>query len=766
MAGMNPPLSRPREGMQAGPAQPRIHTRRLFLSWEDWLTLGAAVMVYVSLAYSIQSAGLVRDMPALVPTTLAGLLIGLFSTRLRVNQLALQPLALLAGTAVVVLMVQQYADGLTLADRISDVQFRMKEWAAIIWAGDISNDNLPFVFLVHSIAFLLAYSGTWAIFRWHNAWLAVIPAGVILLANISALRGQPAAAFVIYLFGALLLVARIHLQKRQQAWRRSGVEYPDFISLNVAQFTTLLAAALMVLAWSVPLGTQAAAAERTVDTVTSPFSGLTERMARVFHNVDAGNSGNFHKFGDALPIRGDVTLGTRELYQVTGLEGGEGLRFLRGTSYDEYTGVGWLATDRDQSRLDGGEIQVQGDLDYLKRVFSTLDVTVSGSDSIVLFEGIPFGTNLQSIADTPGDFEGDIEQMRPRRGLKEGDAYSAVGTVSAATADDLRAAADPIPDWVRERYLQLPDSLPDRVADLARELTAGEANHYAATVAIEEYLRSLPYDLTVPAAPPERDSVDYLLFDLKKGYFDYQASAMTVMLRTLGIPARVAVGYAIDPSAQPGGGPYSVTKADAYSWVEVFFPGYGWIEFNPTGDRPQAERPDPTGLSGTTEEEGPFFTDDSDFDFGEEELPDNIGGALAQPPTLHEEGFPLWILWTLLGAAAFIALSTGTAYMGWNWGLGGLNNRARLWAKTQRLGRFAGLGVREAETAREWSRRVGQAVGQEEAARSLAAAYEASRYGKPEAGPADTASDPANDAYRTLRQRLLKRIVKRGDRPH
>jgi len=750
--------------MQAGPGQPRAHTRRLFMSWEDWLTLGAAAMVYLSLAQSIQTADLVRNMPALIPTTVAGLLIGLFSTRLRLSQFVLQPLALVGGLVVIVLMVQQYADGLTFADRISDVQFRMKEWAAIIWAGDISNDNLPFVFLVHAIAFLLAYTGTWAIFRWHNAWLAVIPAGVILLANISALRGEPATMFVIYLFGALLLVARIHLQKRQQAWQRSGVEYPDFISLNVAQLTALVAAALMLLAWAVPLGTQAAAAEKTVDVVTSPFSGVTERLGRVFHNVDAGSSGNFHKFGDSLPIRGDVGLGTRELYQVSGFDTREGLRFLRGTSYDEYTGVGWLATDRDQSRLEGGEIQVQGDVDYLKRVFSTLQVTVTDSDSVVLFEGIPFGSNLQTIAETPGSFAGDIEQMRPRRGLNEGDIYSAVGTVSAATPGELQSADGPLPEWVTDRYLQLPDSLPERVGDLAREVTAGSGNSYDAATAIEEYLRAFEYDLTVPAAPADRDSVDYLLFDLKKGYFDYQASAMAVMLRSLGIPARVAVGYAIDPSADTDGAPYRVTKGDAYSWVEAFFPGYGWIEFNPTGDRPQAGRAEVIETPSADIDEGPFLIDDSDIDFGIEELPDAIGGALSQPPTLQEDGFPMWILWVLLGSAAFIALSTGAVYAGWNWGLSGLGHRAKLWAKAQRLGRFAGLGVQEAETAREWSRRVGKAVGQEEAARSLASAYEASRYGRHDsATTVGDDEDPADEAYRSLRARLVRRVFKRGD---
>ncbi|MEE9217333.1 MAG: transglutaminase domain-containing protein, partial [Anaerolineales bacterium] len=109
--------------------------------------------------------------------------------------------------------------------------------------------------------------------------------------------------------------------------------------------------------------------------------------------------------------------------------------------------------------------------------------------------------------------------------------------------------------------------------------------------AIETYLRAFPYTLDLPAPPADRDIVDYFLFDLQKGYCDYYASSMVVLARAAGIPARLIVGYITGtPQRTEGTIRYVVTEAEAHSWVEVYFPEIGWVEFDPTGGRPAIER--------------------------------------------------------------------------------------------------------------------------------------------------------------------------------
>lgn len=755
MAELNLPMRRPAgrgSGMRGSvPPHPA-------LNWEDLLTFAAALVVFVSVAVAIQQARWVPGMPPVVPTTLGGLIIGLLAARARLHALVLHPIALALGALLVLLMVQSYADGISVQDRIADVRFRMVEWFHVVRSGDISNDNLPFVTLVHTCAFLTTYLAAWSIYRWRNAWLAVIAGGVVLFASVSLQKGDPGGAVVVFVFGSILLVARTYLQKNQARWRREGVDYPDFVSLNALQVAVLAAGALIAAAWVAPLGVRQSTADRALSTFADPLDSRTEDLVRLFHNVNSGRGAPLHSFGSTMPIKGDVKLGTSVLFEVTSPQAG----LIRATSYDEYTGAGWKSTGRLARRVEGSDLaELPPDAVYKLRSVSILNVTARSDTDVILTAGTPVGTNVDAYVDTPRAMEGDIERMRARGGFGDGDTYNAIGSESTASADDLRSAGTGYPDWVTERYLQLPDDLPGRVADEARRVARGAGSPYDVAAAVEAYIRSFPYNTSVPATPPKRDAVDFFLFDLKAGYFDYQATAMAVMLRTLKVPARVAVGFALDPG-EVVETRYTVRKNDAYTWVEVFFPGYGWVNFNPTQDRPAGGA---GGIgAGTTVGENfempsleDLFPIEDDF---ENPIPDEVNEALNEPPIRASEPpwFLLWGLAVVLGLAALGLLSVRVA---WNWGLRGLEGPVRLWARTQRLAGWAGLSGPHTETPREWSRRVGESVREEESAATLAKAYETARYSRPETN-SPTASSEAKAAYARLRNTLLKHIVRRG----
>jgi len=751
---MNRATSRP-GGTPAGMRAPRI-----FMSWEDWLTFIAAFIAFIAVAVSIQQAEWVRNFPPLVPTAICALLIGMVGARVRVPALVVHPIAIALGAVVVVLAVQGYADGETLGQRLHDFQARMHEWFEVVRANDISNDNLPFVTLVHSVSFLAIYIGSYVIYRWHNPWVALLPAAVVLLANISFQDGQPSGAFVVFLFGGILLIGRLHLQKNQERWRRLGIEYPDFIAVSSVQLTVFLAIGLMVFAWAVPLGTQAKAVESVYDKVVQPFTADSDRLVRLFHNIDSRKGADLHEFGATLPVQGSVKLGTKQLLEVKAPEAG----LLRATSYEEYTGAGWKAGKRDSERVSGQSLAASADVGaYEKRNAVTIQVTALEDLSILLSPGMPLGSNRDMTIETPQNYRGEIETIKLHRGLDKGETYNSIGSQSLASADDLRAADTEYPAWVSERYLQLPDSLPGRVGEEAQRVTTGAANPYDQALAVEAYLRGFPYNLQVETAPPKRDVVDFFLFDLKQGYFDYHSSAMTVMLRSLGIPARIAVGYALDPKDAKDG-TYTVRKDDAYSWVEVWFPQYGWVEFNPTPDRPSGGAgggfgPDLTGDALSGVDLGDLFsTDVIDPNMLPEALPPEIGQALTEEPINKSE--PPWLLiWTLAGMLTLVVALLVAGQLSWNWGLSGLDGRSRLWAKTQRLAGWAGLGGRPEETPREWSQRVGSAVAREDEARRLAEAYEEARYGRPDLQRIE--DEDAESSYRKLRNSLFGRIFRR-----
>lgn len=137
---------------------------------------------------------------------------------------------------------------------------------------------------------------------------------------------------------------------------------------------------------------------------------------------------------------------------------------------------------------------------------------------------------------------------------------------------------------IETKYLQLPESLPQRVRDLAVSITGSYDNRYDKVKAIEHYLSSkFPYNLDVRSTPRNRDFVDYFIFDLKKGYCTYYASAMAVLARSAGIPARYVEGYMLPPKpTESGSTTYLISNMQAHAWVEVYFEGYGWLPFEPT----------------------------------------------------------------------------------------------------------------------------------------------------------------------------------------
>ncbi|WP_342566335.1 transglutaminase domain-containing protein [Paenibacillus sp. FSL R7-0345] len=149
----------------------------------------------------------------------------------------------------------------------------------------------------------------------------------------------------------------------------------------------------------------------------------------------------------------------------------------------------------------------------------------------------------------------------------------------------LRERNEQDPEAISIQYLQLPSNLPERVTALSAKLTGGAENRYDAVTAVRNYLSSsYSYTLDTRIPPEGADFVDDFLFTAKQGYCVHFASAMTVLLRSSGIPARYVQGYGPGTPERGGHLParYQVTQADAHAWVEVYFPGAGWVAFDPT----------------------------------------------------------------------------------------------------------------------------------------------------------------------------------------
>ena len=215
----------------------------------------------------------------------------------------------------------------------------------------------------------------------------------------------------------------------------------------------------------------------------------------------------------------------------------------------------------------------------------------------------PLGTNVVFLADRPRSLRGDFRQISTDPGgsvynLDPDHAvnrYEAESQLPAIDADDLRLAPNtpsPGANIKIDLYLKLP-RLDPRIPKLAGQITADAPSNYDKAVALEQYLSThFGYTLELPSRQPQ-DPLANFLFERKKGHCEYFASSMAVMLRSLHIPSRIVTGFR-------GGefndltGQYVIRASDAHSWVEAYFPGSGWISFDPT---PAGSVPVRTGWS-------------------------------------------------------------------------------------------------------------------------------------------------------------------------
>jgi transglutaminase-like putative cysteine protease len=183
-----------------------------------------------------------------------------------------------------------------------------------------------------------------------------------------------------------------------------------------------------------------------------------------------------------------------------------------------------------------------------------------------------------------GDFRFDPvrDTLVREGGTGPGLAYSVTSDVMVPSPEQLDQAAAPTAGDVDSAYTQLPRNLPARVREIAQQITLDQPNAYRRILAVQSHLRRFTYDEEAPAGHGTDDML-FFLENSRRGYCEQFAGTMAVLLRALGYPSRVAIGFL--PGAQDDQGVWRVTTDETHAWVEVFFPEYGWLAFEPTPTR-------------------------------------------------------------------------------------------------------------------------------------------------------------------------------------
>ena len=350
-----------------------------------------------------------------------------------------------------------------------------------------------------------------------------------------------------------------------------------------------------------------------------------------------------------------------------------------------------------------------------------------------------------------------------RKEFKQGETYEVTSSVSLARADDLRLAGLNYPTWTLAKYTGLPAELPQRVRDLGRELTAEAETPYEKAIAIEEHLKTLPYSLSINPPPFDADGVDYFLFEQKAGYSEYFASAMTVLLRTQGIPARMVTGYTVG-NQLPDHDIYVVTDSHSHGWVEVFFPRYGWISFEPTpgASIPVAVEPvadDRLDLEGlpSTATEIPLCEFEDEEDCEEDFLADTL-------PTQQRDPLAIQLLRRFLpwvaGFAGLGALLAVLAWAFWRRYLSPSPLPDVTFRHLAFLGRLNSMGPAQYQTPFQYLERLhSELPDQRESLSIIVGSYVSQQYGRKERTEEET--DRLVQAWLKVRMPLLFHLLRK-----
>lgn len=791
--------------------------------WEDWLTLMLALGATVSVSAGLERSGWSDNMPPITLVSVVAVVASLLIARSGLSIFTAWPLAVLAGALVVFWQTLELVGPGDLEQRLDSIYFRFKTWFDIAIVHDqVSNDSLPFNVLVLSLTWLGVFVFGWSVYRWQNAWIGLIPGGVTLFLDLALVGDDLEGSVLLYMLFGFLLVMRTNLMARMRVWRREETAYPSLISLSFLNFSTWVLLFLVLAAWVAPVGPFATPAP--VEAMVRGAEEIGVNFVRLSGPLSVKRVVPVHNYTGVLPFQGSIELGDREVMTVRVQDlGVSGTLRLRGAVYDEYGVGGWkagartsvilpgylkesLATDIEGGEVEGRIVPLTITVERKSVVGTVLfapgepvGTTVNSAEIEVPSSGfqeipvrvedaaaLPTAEILTTVVDELGrDYVGltvsknegrrvvrvgvmttsgeglpDTLVVRPASRVGEGRSYDISGFVSLVPPEELREAGEGDPTWVKNLYLQLP-GLPARISETAAEITEEDSNRYDRAVSVQNYLRGFPVDFNVPDTPPGRDTVDYFLFDSGKGYFDYHASAMTVMLRTLGIPSRLAVGFVVgDEDKDPKSGAYSIRDRNSYAWTEVYFPGYGWIAFNPSPDRPATF--DPTfeeAAEGPVEpgslENAPFgIPADPIFDLPAQSEPGSGSTPFAGDGRDYN---PL----ITLGVAAFLAALAGSVFLGWQRSVAGLPYSQQLWEKTVRLATWSGNGPQTGQTPAEFARDLDRRLYGAEDISVLAAAYNRSRFGGREPEEEKTR---LSDVWPQLRNTLLASIVRRFTR--
>lgn len=640
---------------------------RLEEGWTTLIILGAMLLVA---SIAIKQTELIPGLEIVPIAAMIGLAAGVALAKSSFKDSTAHFFAFIFGVfTVTYLLGLILPQDLTWRERVFELLGRQLAWLQKAFSGGTSRDGLIFVIQTTAVYFLLGYTAAWYTFRHPKVWRAIVPMGLVLMSVVYYYNGPRPLLLYLAAFAvlALLFAARTHLAEQEIGWRSSSVRYEKAIWFDFLRAAFIIAVFILFLSWSLPTLSASTSVNDALSSTQGPWRDFQDEWTRLFSALRSYGGATADPYQETLALGGPRTVGSTLIMDVSVPEQLPYV-YWQAIAYDTYNNGSWEIADNSDTRLhfpDDGVLEVP---DTRSRIAVKQVVTNYLPNSSFLYAAPEVvNTDKQMFVESTYDDEGKelVSAVRSRYILRQGDDYQVDSRMSNADAESLRLSGESFPDWVTERYLQYPNTVTPETLALAAELTSGLNNNFDKSIVIRDYLRNtIKYNDQIEAPPEGVDPVHYVLFETQAGYCNYYASAMAIMLRSQGVPARVVSGYAqgdFDENSLS----YRVRANNAHTWVEVYFPNFGWIQFEPTASIPTVDRPETAGGGDAFASPGisPPSEEDrlpEDFNVDPEQL--NLNDLLANQDS-DLEANSIWqriSLWQGLGALVIVLLAAVT----------------------------------------------------------------------------------------------------------
>ena len=531
------------------------HIYRFVVS-NEWFNVIFALITLGIAVYSVQSAHWVSEQPPLLLILTLSVISASILVRLKIPRTAK-----LVSFAVLLVLVLWWQASRSLHGQ--------SIFQAL--ASRPNENTIHFGLFLMFATWLIGAISTWSILQKKNAWLPAGLGALVVILNLSNLSPLAYRILPVYLAVALILIGITHLSQVRDSLSAKGGKYPGRTTRYFLVSALIITVAASLFSWFVP----ARAVEQVgFDASGRMIAGIQKNWFNIFASVPGKWSTIRSEDLKTLSFSSPIDKRTVVLFVITAKQPS----YWRIERYPEYDPSGWSSDGAKGDNTLNPGARVEAEYNPASRVEISFTVeTFSKTDSLLVtgeFISADIPVRLATTAS-------DIMSVNTPRLLQPQQTYTVTTSVSTATPEQLADAGTVYPEWITGTYLQLPDSISERVRALAAQLTDNAATPYGKAVAVQKYLNTIKYNRDAKSPSRLGEETDSFLFIQKEGVCTDYATAMVVMLRSVGIPARLATGYVPGEHNQTAG-TFTVRGKDYHAWPEVYFPDYGWIEFEPT----------------------------------------------------------------------------------------------------------------------------------------------------------------------------------------